>query len=112
LAYFKLNFHPKKYFFVYRVKKGDTLLKIAKKFDTKVKLIKDFNKIGKFLHIGERLVIPLNSVFITYKVKKGDSLKKIAKKYGVNFVKIKKVNNLKSNIIRVGQILKIPQEFK
>jgi membrane-bound lytic murein transglycosylase D len=112
LAYFKLNFHPKKYFFVYRVKKKDTLFKIAKRFDTKVKLIKDFNKIGKFLHIGERLVIPLNSVFITYKVKKGDSLKKIAKKYGVNFVKIKKVNNLKSNIIRVGQILKIPQEFK
>jgi membrane-bound lytic murein transglycosylase D len=112
LAYFRLNFHPKKYFFVYSVKKGDTLLKIAKRFDTKVKLIKDFNKIGKFLHIGQRLVIPLNSVFITYKVKKGDSLRKIAKKYGINYVKIKKVNNLKTNIIRVGQILKIPQEFK
>jgi membrane-bound lytic murein transglycosylase D len=112
LAYFKLHFHPKKYFFVYKVKKGDSLLKIAKRFDTKVKLIKDFNKLGKYLHIGEKLVIPLNSVFITYKVKKGDSLRKIANEYGIKYSKIKKVNNLKSDLIRVGQILKIPQELK
>jgi membrane-bound lytic murein transglycosylase D len=112
LTYFRLNFHPKEYFFVYKVKRGDTLLKIAKRFDTKVKLIKDFNKLGKFLHIGEKLIIPLNSVFITYKVKKGDSLRKIAKKYGIHYSKIIKVNNLKSNLIRIGQILKIPQEFK
>lgn len=112
LAFFKLHFHPKRHFFVYKVKKGDTLLKIANRFDTKVKFIKDFNKIGRFLHIGQRLVIPLNSVFINYKVKRGDSLRKIAKKYGIDYVKIKKVNNLKTNIIRVGEILKIPQEFK
>jgi membrane-bound lytic murein transglycosylase D len=112
LAFFKLHFHPKRHFFVYKVKKGDTLLKIANRFDTKVKFIKDFNKIGKYLHIGEKLVIPLNSVFVTYRVKKGDSLNKIARKYGVDYVKIKKLNNLKTNLIRVGQILKIPQEDK
>jgi membrane-bound lytic murein transglycosylase D len=109
LAYFKLHFHPKKYFFVYKVKKGDTLHKIANMFDTKVKLIEDFNKLGRFLRIGEKLVIPVNSIFVNYRVKKGDSLRKIARKYGVDYEKIKKVNNLKSNLIRVGQVLKIPK---
>jgi len=112
LAYFKLHFHQKKYFFVYKVKRGDTLLKIAKRFDTKVKLLKDFNKINRFLHIGDELIIPLNSTFLIYKVKKGDSLSKIAKKYGIKYSKIMKINNLKSHIIRVGQILKIPEGFK
>ncbi|WP_024786899.1 MULTISPECIES: lytic transglycosylase domain-containing protein [unclassified Lebetimonas] len=112
LAYFKLHFNPKKHFFVYKIKKGDTLGKIAKRFDTKIRLIRDFNKIGKFLHIGQKLVIPLNSVFVSYKVKKGDSLRKIARKYGVSFNKIKKINNLKSSLIRIGEVLKIPQEFK
>jgi membrane-bound lytic murein transglycosylase D len=97
---------------VYRVKKGDTLLKIAKKFDTKVKIIKDFNKLGRYLHIGEKLVIPLNSIYVKYKVKKGDSLRKIAREFGISYKKIMKVNELKSTTIRVGQILKVPQGLK
>jgi len=112
LAEFKLKFHPKHYFMVYRVKKGDTLLKIAKKFDTKVKIIKDFNKLGRYLHIGEKLVIPLNSIYVKYKVKKGDSLRKIAREFGISYKKIMKVNELKSATIRVGQILKVPQGLK
>lgn len=50
----------------------------------------------------------------TYKVKTGDSLSEIAaKKYGKGNVKkgiaaIKKANKLKSDVIRVGQTLKIP----
>jgi len=112
LAEFKLKFHPKRYFMVYKVKKGDTLIKIAKRFDIKVKIIKDFNKLGRFLHIGQKLVIPLNSVYIKYKVKKGDSLRKIAREFGIDYKKIIKVNELKNTTIRVGQILKVPQGLK
>ena len=112
LAYFKFHFHPKRHFFVYKIHKGDTLLKIAGKFDTKIKFIKDYNKLGKYLHIGQKIVIPLKSLFISYKVSKGDSLGKIAKKYGVDYSKIMKINNLKSSMIRIGQVLKIPQEIK
>ena len=112
LAYFRFHFHPTKHFFVYKVKKGDTLLAIADKFDTKVRFIKDYNKLGRFLHIGEKLVIPSNSIFISYKIQKGDNLGKIARKYGVSYNKIMKINNLKSSIIRIGQILKIPKEFR
>ena len=70
-----------------------------------------YNKIGKFLHIGDKLFIPLNARFVNYKVKKGDSLGIIAKKFGISYKKIMTINDLKSSIIRVGQLLKIPQRF-
>jgi membrane-bound lytic murein transglycosylase D len=112
LAEFKLKFHPKNYFIAYKVKKGDTLIKIAKKFGIKVKIIKDFNKLGRYLHIGERLIIPLNTIYVKYKVKKGDSLRKIARDFGISYKKIMKINELKSTTIRIGQILKVPQGVK
>jgi membrane-bound lytic murein transglycosylase D len=112
LARFKLKFHPKNFFIVYKVKKGDTLGKIARRYDTKVKIIKDFNRLGRYLHIGEKLVIPLNSIYVDYKVKKGDSLRKIAREFGIDYKKIMTVNELKSTTIRVGQILKVPQGLR
>jgi len=45
--------------------------------------------------------------FIFHKVKKGESLFGIAKKYDVNFKDIKELNNLKSNNLMFGQLLKI-----
>ena len=111
LALFRSKFKPKSFFIVYTVKKGDTLIKIAKKFGVKVKIIKDYNKIGKYLQISQKLIIPLHYEYIKYKVKSGDSLIKIAKKFGVKLEKIKKINNLDSDLLRVGQILKIPQRY-
>jgi LysM repeat protein len=43
-----------------------------------------------------------------HKVRSGDTLSEIAEKYRTSVSKIKKVNNLKSDNIRIGQILKIP----
>jgi membrane-bound lytic murein transglycosylase D len=111
LAYFKEHFHPKKFFFVYRVKKGDTLYKIAQTFDTKVWILKDYNKIGRYLRVGEKIVIPLNERFIAYRVRPGDTLAKIARKFGVSYKKIMKLNGIKTALIRVGQVIKIPQKL-
>lgn len=44
----------------------------------------------------------------TYKVKSGDTLSEIADKYRTSVTKIKKINSLRSDMIRVGQVLKIP----
>ncbi len=44
---------------------------------------------------------------ITYRVKKGDALSKISKIYHVSVSTIKKNNNLRSDIIQIGQVLKI-----
>ena len=44
-----------------------------------------------------------------YIVKKGDSLWGIATKYGITVDELKQFNNLKKNLISVGQVLKIPK---
>ncbi len=43
-----------------------------------------------------------------YKVKSGDSLIRIANKYHTTVAKIKKANGLRSDMIRIGQVLRIP----
>lgn len=43
-----------------------------------------------------------------YKVRSGDTLSQIAERHKTTIAKIKKLNGLKSDMIRVGQILKIP----
>lgn len=113
LALFKSKFKPKSFFMVYRVKKGDTLIKIAKRFNIKVKIIKDYNRyrLGKYLQISQKLIIPLEYRYVKYRVKSGDSLVKIARKFGVKLEKIKEINNLDSNLLRVNQILKIPKRY-
>lgn len=44
----------------------------------------------------------------THKVKSGDTLSGIAGKYHTSIAKIKKANGLKSDMIKIGQVLKIP----
>jgi len=112
LAEFRIKFHPKSFFYVYRVKKGDTLIKIARKYNVSVRMLKDFNKVGRYLRRGQKIIVPLSSVYVTYKVKKGDTLRKIAREFGIDYKKIKKANALKNSNIRVGQILKLPKELR
>lgn len=51
---------------------------------------------------------PSPSFRTTYKVKKGDTLAAIAGRLGTTAAKIKTLNGLKSNTLKVGQVLKIP----
>lgn len=46
-----------------------------------------------------------------YVVQKGDSLWSIAKKYGLNVDELKEINNLSSNLLQVGDVLKVIKEF-
>ena len=50
-----------------------------------------------------------NDNFTEYTVKKGDSLYSIANTYNTTVDELKKINNLKSNILQIGQILSLPQ---
>ena len=98
----------------YTVQKGDTLYGIANKLGTTVSELKNTNNLtSDTLSIGQVLKIPNsnneeNSNTITYTVKSGDSLYSIAKNYDVTVDAIKKENNLTSNLLSIGQILKIP----
>jgi len=44
---------------------------------------------------------------LQYEVKKGDTLYSISKKYGMSINELKRSNNLKNNILKIGQILEI-----
>ncbi len=110
-------------FISYIIKKGDTLYGISKMYNVPVDtIIKDNALTSSILTIGKSLKIrvpyddnlecfgedynePDNS--ITYTVKKGDNLYSIAKKYNTSVDAIKKKNNLNSNLLSIGQILKI-----
>lgn len=48
------------------------------------------------------------SSYKKYKVKSGDTLSVIANKYHTSISAIKRINHLKSDMIQIGQILKIP----
>ncbi len=107
-------------YILYKVKRGDTLIKIAKKFRVSVSEIKRANNLkSSRLYAGQVIKIPIPSrivrdtkrekvEFKIYRVKKGDTLIKIARKFNVSVSEIKRVNRLKSSKIRVGQRLKIP----
>ncbi|MBR1386724.1 MAG: LysM peptidoglycan-binding domain-containing protein [Bacilli bacterium] len=98
----------------YIVEKGDTLYGIAKKFNTSVQKIKELNNLStNNISIGQSLKVLENSdkepmECIVYTVKKGDSLYAIAKKYNTTVDEIKRYNNLKTNLLNIGDRIVIP----
>ena len=99
----------------YSVIKGDSLYSIAKKYNTSVDEIKRINNLtSNSLSIGQNLKIPINESNNEdnndkiYLVKKGDSLYSIAKKYNTTVDELKRINNLTSNNLSIGQMLKLP----
>ena len=99
----------------YVVQKGDTLYSIANKLGTTIsELKKENNLTTNTLQIGEVLRIPTKEIYEEeeniYIVKKGDSLYSIANKYNTTVEELKRINNLTSNILSIGQVLKLPSD--
>ena len=100
--------------FLYIVKSGDTLYSISRKYNVSVNEIKRVNNLtNNIIGVGEQLRIPINSNgasddYIVYTVKVGDNLYSISRKYGVSVDSIKNINNLNSDLLSIGQKLRIP----
>ena len=96
----------------YTVKSGDSLWKIANQYGVTVNELKGLNNLtNDSLSIGQVLKIPSsssNNSSNTYTVKAGDSLWNIANKYGITVDELKNLNNLTSNTLSIGQVLKVP----
>lgn len=98
------------------VRKGESLDKIAKKYDLTVASIKEANNLkSNRIYPGKSLVIPQRTAEIagsgrTYRVKNGDSLTKVANMHGVTVADLKQSNRLKSNTIYPRMVLRIPDE--
>jgi LysM repeat protein len=95
---------------VYEVISGDTLRKIAARFDTTIDEILKINpqiKNANLIHPGDKINIPATPT--TYTVVRGDTLGKIAAKFGTTVARLLELNpNIKNaNLIYPGQVLKV-----
>lgn len=115
LSEFRQTYKPEpmeNYYVVHKIKRGETLGKIGRKYKVSYKMIKEFNRLSSStLRIGQKLVIPLSRPVELkkgkYVVKTGDSLAKIAKKFETTISHLKEINHLKSSVIRIGDRLSI-----
>ncbi|WP_425244315.1 N-acetylmuramoyl-L-alanine amidase [Vibrio gelatinilyticus] len=109
------------------VSRGESLSVIASKYGSSVSEIKKANNLkGNSLAIGQVLLIPgatqsisvpnrVNTVeteTITHVVQRGEYLGKIATKYKVSVGDIRKENKLKTDVLKLGQKLKITVSLK
>jgi len=106
----------------YIVQKGDTLYSISKKFNTSPNVLIEINELpSTLLEIGQQLIIP-KDVESTgsdedviennkYIVQKGDTLYSIANKFNISVDELKTLNNLTSNLLSVGQVLNISDNY-
>jgi LysM repeat protein len=110
----------------YQVKSGDTLWRIAVQNNVSVASLKSYNSLSSDLIFpGQVLELASSntaqkesssqatsqssgqSSASSYTVKRGDTLSKIASVHGTSVSNLKSLNNLSSDLILVGQVLKV-----
>ncbi len=98
----------------YRVKSGDTVTQIAKRFGVSVSKIASLNNLGptSLIRVGQILKLsgtsPKKSAVESYRVKAGDNLSSIAKRHGLTLKELTAVNRISSStIIFPGQVLRV-----
>ncbi|MDY6823602.1 MAG: LysM peptidoglycan-binding domain-containing protein [Thermodesulfobacteriota bacterium] len=115
---------PQRQFAYHRVRRGEALSTIARRYRTSVSSIARANNIYRqnYIVAGKLLKIPLSRQWVSTKtklnsnsggtsrhvVKSGESLWILARRYGTTVKTIKQLNDLKGTTLRVGQVLKMP----
>lgn len=108
-------------FLTHRVKRGETLYRLAKRYGVSVEELKKLNGIKevKGLRVGQEIRVPVRPLGlgqvqrqrdgkkVLHVVKHGETLWRIAKNYGVSVEELKRWNNLKQNAIRPNERLLI-----
>ena len=116
---------------MHKVRKGDCLSLIARRYRTSVRAIMEFNGLKRsgYIKVGWRLKIPTRGAYsldskqpspaplhevhgktVEYVVRKGDSLWKIANRFATTTGAIQSLNQLHSTRLYIGQILLIPHK--
>ncbi|GEM_PF-1848430 len=96
----------------YKIKEGDSLWSVSKKFGTSVEHLVETNNIQnqRHIYIGQELQIPQqNYRKEIYTVASGDSLWSIARGLDINVQELARINNIKNqNHLYIGQKLILP----
>lgn len=93
----------------YKVKKNDSIWKIAKKFNTESSVIISLNSLSPKGNIRETEILLVPSrTGVSYKIRRGDTLSSIAEKYNADIEKIAEHNNIDGKKIIAGRSIFIP----
>ena len=99
----------------YTVTRGDNLSEIAQRFGVSTQELRAHNKLkNDVIRIGQKLSIPglavasANVLPIEHKIVRGETLSGIAQRYRISTSSLRTENNLRNDVIMVGQVLKIP----
>lgn len=100
-------------YFEYVVRSGDTLWLLAQRYNTTVDAIRNLNGLpNDNLSIGQILKIPSAGAtpapYFEYTVRPGDTLWQLAQRFGTTVDAIKGLSGLTSNMLNIGQVLRIP----
>jgi membrane-bound lytic murein transglycosylase D len=115
---------PKDTYVVHRVRRGETLSTIARRYRTSISAIVSTNNLRSRnrIQVGQRLKIPSRGATVrapasivtggqaaafTHRVRRGDSLWKLASRYGTTVDRIKRDNGLRGDQLSIGQKLQI-----
>lgn len=98
----------------YLIRYGDTLTKIAKKFNTNESIIMELNNIPfpDMIREGKEIIVPIKKeqYFEYYTIEKGDNLYSIARRYNINPDLLAILNGLDSDdYIYPNQQILIPK---
>lgn len=103
--------------FEHSVKRGDTLWTIAARYDVTPAQIRYWNnlpyratlKLDQQIMIWKSRLGDIGKSYYYYHVRPGDSLSVIARRFGTSMQKIKRANAMHTDMVRMGQLLKIPK---
>lgn len=100
---------------IHVVRRGETLSAIASRYGVSINTLMKWNSLrnANVIYIGQRLVVQQASGDRSTKsgihvVRRGETLSALARRYGASVSAIRQANGLRSNMIYVGQRLKIP----
>ena len=98
----------------YRVRWGDSLSVVARRFGLSVQTLKDLNNLsGNLIRVGDRLRVAVEPVSLSetkwYRVRWGDSLSVVAQRFGLTVQRLKELNNLSGNLVRAGDRLLVSE---
>lgn len=111
---------------VHRVKKGESLNSIARKYKVSAQDIIAYNNLKGKIKVGQRLKVPGKALASSdysskkkkgkkakgntgsYRVQSGDTLASIAKSHGTTVAELKRMNRIKGKSVSVDKVLKVP----
>lgn len=95
------------------VQAGDTLWKIAGKYDTTVLELLNLNAriIPDNLTVGQKINLPLETLFSYHVIQPGDNVRSLAAQYKVPLQALLEANGLQDQKVTVGEMIRIPMHL-